>query len=737
MIQTSSDIPRGFFATEYDEEDEAYSVDVQEVPIAMLFHKAFGEANSPNENVLKSHSFFLIKRACNEENWNLISQYKDQIFKCMNQEEESVIMRFLRMNKLEVIEKIIKQNLYTTLVGQDSHRVFREIVIRGHYSLAKEFFNAGELFLVNAIDSRGANALISAIEGEQKEFAKICLQNGNYPNQYFHYYNFRLNSLSFAVYQGAIECLDQLVETLQQMKRLNKIDFSETTEHVGNLLHLAIWANQPGMLHHLLTKYHKQTLSLIEREDPEGKTPLMLAASLGDVQSIKILLDANAMIEAKDCSGRTAMHYAAEKNHINAILFLIKEGADENVQDSCNQAPSQCCDKVTERLLLNIKLRKQIEELLPTDYMALVPYNCIFQGGGAKGLVYLGVTRALEKLNLLEGIRRFAGTSAGALTALFLALGMGSTELEETLKNTSVMKLLNLFIFVVSEDEKPRMNEYCAFLKNAGISIAKMGIALLKSLSIVAGKKTGWTSGKKLRNWLNTLIETYTEIPNCTFGELSDLIKAGKPFKHLHVMTTDLKTSSVLHINSEDKKWKNFLIADAVVASAAYPLLVALQTLREKIDGVLVTNTNYQCSDGGILFNLPAEIFDRVEQPGWMDPQLAIPQFNRRSIAFCFERSKLAPSKDKESVYNFLASVLTKIYMRSENITRQVLSGRHEERLVRLSTGGITTTEFQTQVSDEKAAKALKESYKATKVFFKNRKRNFDSFLKQSETSSK
>ncbi|WP_249274153.1 patatin-like phospholipase family protein [Parachlamydia sp. AcF125] len=655
----------------------------------------------------------------------------------MEEAEQSVIMHFLRTRNDEIIKKIAAKKLYETLVGRDSNRAIHEVVRGGHHKLVPILFGDTELAQVNALDSRGANLLISAIEGRQKAFVNVCLQYGNLPNHYFIHDKFRLNAFSFAVYKGAIECLDQLVETLQKMQRLNKINFLQETNPVGNLLHLTIWANQPEMLQHLLTKYRKKTLPLVENEDRDGRTPLMLAASLGDIQSSKILLDAGALLEARDSKGRTAMHYAAEKNNRDVIRFLSKKGADESAQDCYNNAPSQCGDEVTAQLLLNIKSKKQVDDEFPTDYIALPPHNCIFQGGGAKGLVYLGVIKALEKLNFFDDLKRFAGTSAGALSALFLSLGMRTTEVENTLKDTSLAKLLDLLTFRVStEEEKQSIIQYLGIVKKAGSTIGKLGIACLKSLAILVGRRTGWTDGEELKNWLNLLIEKYTYIPNCTFGELSDLIKGGgynpkgRPFKHLHVITTDLKTSSLLHINSEHKKWKNFLIADAVVASAAYPVLIALQTMREKIDGILIPNHNYQCSDGGILLNLPAEIFDRVEQPGWMDPQLAIPQFNRRSIAFCFEQPKITPSEDKESVYAFLGSVLTKIYMNSENLTRQMLSKKHEERLVRISTGGITTTEFRIKPDDEKGIEAIDNAYITTKKFFEERRRNEKSFFK-------
>ncbi|BDU39356.1 patatin-like phospholipase family protein [Vibrio nigripulchritudo] len=77
----------------------------------------------------------------------------------------------------------------------------------------------------------------------------------------------------------------------------------------------------------------------------------------------------------------------------------------------------------------------------PTDvhYLAL-------EGGGGKGVTYLGAIRALERLGVLpinidtpgqNQIRGISGASAGAITAMFLAMGYNSTQLQQVLSNSS------------------------------------------------------------------------------------------------------------------------------------------------------------------------------------------------------------------------------------------------------------------------------------------------------------
>lgn len=68
------------------------------------------------------------------------------------------------------------------------------------------------------------------------------------------------------------------------------------------------------------------------------------------------------------------------------------------------------------------------------------------EGGGGKGVTYLGAIRALENMGVLpinidspgtNQIRGISGASAGAITAMFLAMGYTSTELQAVLSNPS------------------------------------------------------------------------------------------------------------------------------------------------------------------------------------------------------------------------------------------------------------------------------------------------------------
>ncbi|MCB0079383.1 MAG: patatin-like phospholipase family protein, partial [Caldilineaceae bacterium] len=54
-------------------------------------------------------------------------------------------------------------------------------------------------------------------------------------------------------------------------------------------------------------------------------------------------------------------------------------------------------------------------------------FDLVFQGGGARGMVFVGAMRAYEAQGCTHG--RLMGTSAGAITAALLAAGYSSAEM--------------------------------------------------------------------------------------------------------------------------------------------------------------------------------------------------------------------------------------------------------------------------------------------------------------------
>ena len=76
-----------------------------------------------------------------------------------------------------------------------------------------------------------------------------------------------------------------------------------------------------------------------QREEKSGFTPLHKAASNGQIDICKLLIEKGADIHATDHSQRTALHLAAYHGHPEIIKLFIDKGINANVQDNNGYTP--------------------------------------------------------------------------------------------------------------------------------------------------------------------------------------------------------------------------------------------------------------------------------------------------------------------------------------------------------------------------------------------------------------
>jgi len=67
--------------------------------------------------------------------------------------------------------------------------------------------------------------------------------------------------------------------------------------------------------------------------DEEGRTALHFASGYGDIEAMKLLLDAGADVNAKDGSGNTSLHYSAGYGCTEASVLLVEFGVDTSVRN--------------------------------------------------------------------------------------------------------------------------------------------------------------------------------------------------------------------------------------------------------------------------------------------------------------------------------------------------------------------------------------------------------------------
>jgi len=198
--------------------------------------------------------------------------------------------------------------------------------------------------------------------------------------------------------------------------------------------------------------------------------------------------------------------------------------------------------------------------------------NFVFEGGGVKGIAYVGALEVLEDKGVTSDIERIGGTSAGAINAILLGLGYSLDETKDILWSLDFNEFMDDSWGVV-RDTNRLINEY------------------------------GWYKGDYFRNWIGKLIKEKTGNSESTFSDI-EAFKGTRGFKSLYFMGTNLSTSFSEVFSAEHTP--RICVADAVRVSMSIPLFFAAK--RSSRGDVYV--------DGGVLNNYPIKLFDREKYAG-------------------------------------------------------------------------------------------------------------------------
>jgi NTE family protein len=274
--------------------------------------------------------------------------------------------------------------------------------------------------------------------------------------------------------------------------------------------------------------------------------------------------------------------------------------------------------------------------------------NLVFEGSGIRGIAYCGVISELESRNLLAGIEKVGGTSAGAITALTLSLGYSANEIKNIIGKTNFKKF----------------NDGRYFLAG-GINRTS--------------KYFGWYRGKRFERWLEKLIEEKAGNADITFAGLRQ-----KGFKELYVTGTSLNRQQVIVFSHQT--YPNMKVKDAVRISMSIPLYFEAVFI-DKEGRVIPRPKNKEgldiMVDGGLTGNFPIRLFDSTNfiNPGTLGFRVD----NDEQIKYDREGKSLAPLQ----VNNFTEYINAFYNMVLENLNRQPLTKDDWKRTVSISDGKV------------------------------------------------
>ncbi|MFW6236192.1 MAG: patatin-like phospholipase family protein [Desulfovibrionales bacterium] len=226
--------------------------------------------------------------------------------------------------------------------------------------------------------------------------------------------------------------------------------------------------------------------------------------------------------------------------------------------------------------------------------------NLVFEGGGVKGIAYIGAMEVMAQGGYLdaENIQRVGGTSAGAINALLFALGYSIREQHEILDHTNFKEFMDDSFGVIRDIRR-------------------------------LAKHFGWHQGDFFSSWVGKIIQKKLGHAEATFSELKN---AGRP--DLYVTGTNLCTgySEVFSV----ERHPTMPLARAVRISMSIPLFFAAVRHGDRND-VFV--------DGGVMVNYPVKLFDREKYILSSEPTAArrTGYYNRENARFLLNAPDRSP----------------------------------------------------------------------------------------------
>lgn len=537
---------------------------------------------------------------------------------------------------------------------------------------------------------------------------------------------------------------EQGLSILQFILEENDLAFAEALIKEGISVDI-LDREKNSAFHYVLRKGDSDLIKLFCNRAPhlaaqsnnEGQSPLMVAASLGKLEAIRLLKSKGVNLEEMDKKGRTALHLAAIKRQDKTIDLLCSYGCNLNANDKqCNRPRdlvkgTDPISKATRKVIQNHMIIRDSVEKDPKLDKPFFPENIVFKGGGPKGIAFVGAVTFLEKQGALRDLIRVAGTSAGAIQATLLALNYNSKEMrkhlnkdfsifldyskETTFKEgtSNIVKELHKIAETVNLISDPLIAMRHMIGKVLGIKLGKVGEEVWNK---------GACKGEKFREWIEDLIHQKTQIHHCTFGELRKLIESGKPFRHLHIFTSNVNTNEPTHINSEHKCWDDVIISDAVRASMSIPVLFKPHTLHVKgNDGERTIAKNFgEHVDGGLIRNFALNAFDKRKYlpTNIKGEEGELHIINRRTLGFSLYAKEPLPTSnnDPKSVLELLKSV-SSIYFNAEDLLSTNIEDRF--RMIEIDNLGVSLFDFDLPL--EKKKLLIQSGKNATREFYQDK----------------
>ncbi len=273
--------------------------------------------------------------------------------------------------------------------------------------------------------------------------------------------------------------------------------------------------------------------------------------------------------------------------------------------------------------------------------------NLVFESGGIKGLSYIGTIKILEELEILNSIKRYAGSSVGSIFAVLLCLGYTYKELcdiENGIKNN--------------------------ILKNKCICTTFCNLF----------RKKGLYKNNIIKNLISKILQSKVD-PNIT---LLDLYR--KTGKDLVIIACNLNNKKGIYFHY--CKYPDIKLIDAIMCSICIPGLITPYKIK-----------NEYFVDGSIIESYPIWIFNNMDLL-YRNKILDIDRYNIPNTTLGIKLLGTDEKNDKyiDSTYSnigtlktYIETIIDIIFLQYERIN---INKKYIKQTLPIYTGNINSTDF-------------------------------------------
>jgi NTE family protein len=377
-------------------------------------------------------------------------------------------------------------------------------------------------------------------------------------------------------------------------------------------------------------------------------------------------------------------------------------------------------------------------------------FDLVFEGGGAKGMVFVGACQEFFKQG--HKFDRLLGTSAGAITAVLLAAGYTPEEMlealvekadgksvfsqfmgapkpfsEKELADSAMMRFLNAIDFKFVLD----------YLEKKAHAVILSGLASNETFRHVVSliERGGWFSADKFVEWLSKKLDsgkaagkqrTYSGMTLKQFYEATKV--------ELSFVASDTSGGDMLVLNHRTAP--DCPVVWGVRMSMSIPLLWEEVIWQGKWGLYNKRNiTGHAIVDGGLLSNFPIELF--ISEAPHVLELMGQKRDGVQTLGLLIDENVPVPTETKGVFVDFNMKVgelrtlqrLQRLVDTATGAHDKMVIEEYENLVVRLPAKGYGTTEFD--MSDERRTLLVKAGQLAMNDYFVNGSKS--SFLELSK----